>query len=365
MRLSFQKIFFAMACGAGLLALLFFGRQVLVPLAVALLASFILFPVCKKLEAWGFSRILATLTSIVGTTLIIAGLIYLFSSQIIRMADEFSDFGDKLRALSGQVIDFVNEHIPGAGNIEKKDVIEKSKEWAEKSGGKIMTGTFSATATFISSAVMVMVYTFLLLIYRTGLKRALVDAAAETNRERLSKMINEMQQVGQQYLLGMAIMVSILGLADSLALLALGIEHPFLFGYLAALLAIIPYVGTTIGGAIPFLYALMTKDSLWIPAGVVLSFWLIQAIETNFLTPKVVGGNLNINALAAIISLIVGGYLWGIAGMAIFLPLTSIFRVFCSYYTPLKPVAALLRDDLFVEARGPGLLKRMKSKLKK
>ena len=94
----------------------------------------------------------------------------------------------------------------------------------------------------------------------------------------------------------------------------------------------------------------MTKESIWIPVGIAACFWGIQAIEGNFLNPKIVGGKLNINVLAAILSLIVGGYLWDIAGMILFLPFAAIFKVFCSYFEELKPLDQLMGDELY-EAR--------------
>jgi predicted PurR-regulated permease PerM len=66
----------------------------------------------------------------------------------------------------------------------------------------------------------------------------------------------------------------------------IGIDSPFLFGFLAAVLAIIPYVGTIAGAAIPVLYSFMTYVCLWMPMAIAAFFWFVQVIESNFLTPK-------------------------------------------------------------------------------
>ncbi len=364
MSISFKNTFYVLACLAGFILLLHVGRPVLVSFSIAFLISLILYPVCKKLEKWGFSRIMAAITTLLAVTGVIVGIFYGFSSQIISLTSEFSDFGQKLRELLSKVVVFVNNNVSILPNIKEEDIIQKGAEWFKKSGGDIVSDTFSQTASLISGLIMVAVYTFLLLIYRTGLKEVLIQASRSDYNEKISEMISEIQKIGQQYLVGMGIMIVVLGVLYSLALLLVGIDHPFFFGFLASLLAIIPYVGTTIGATIPTLYAFMTSDSYWVPLGVVFSFWAVQFLENNFLNPKIVGGNLDLNALAAILSLIIGGFLWGVAGMAVFLPLTAILRVFCSYFDQLKPVSLFLGEELF-ESKKEDKLEQMKNKISK
>ncbi|TRX60496.1 AI-2E family transporter [Fulvivirga sp. M361] len=347
MQIHFRKTFYIFACVAALLALIYLGKPILITMTMALLSSFILYPICSRLERWGLSRVvaaLATLITIIGLTL---GVFYLFSTQIISLMSEFTDFEHKLVTLFESVVNFINNRVALVPDINSTDIIDSTQEWVEESGGDIMTNTFNRTAALLSGVLAVTVYTFLLLIYRSGLKNVAVSAASLPNQEKTAKMLGEIQKVGQHYLVGMSIMIGILGTANSLILLVFGIDHAFFFGFLAALLAIIPYVGTTLGALIPVLYALMTHSSYWIPLGVMLAFWFIQLIESNYLSPKIVGGNLNINALAAIISLIVGGYLWGVAGMILFLPMTAILKVICGYFDDLKPVSMLLGNSLY------------------
>jgi predicted PurR-regulated permease PerM len=75
-------------------------------------------------------------------------------------------------------------------------------------------------------------------------------------------------------------------------------------------------------------------------------FWGIQTIESNFLSPKIVGSSLNVNALAAILSLLIGASVWGIAGMVLFLPFAAILKVICEEFDQLKPIAMLISDDI-------------------
>src|SRR5690606_17310314 len=111
-----------------------------------------------------------------------------------------------------------------------------------------------------------------------------------------------------------------LGTINSLGLYIIGIEHAMLFGFFAAFLNIIPYIGTTIGGSLPVLYALLNYDELWRPIAVLIFYQLVQTVEGNFITPKIVGSKVSINPFIAIVVLIIGGFYWGIAGMVLSIP---------------------------------------------
>lgn len=102
-------------------------------------------------------------------------------------------------------------------------------------------------------------------------------------------MFKSIQQLGQKHLFGMVILTVIIGLANSLGLWIIGIENPFLFGFLGATLAIIPYIGTTMGAIVPVIYAFISYDSIWMAVAVAILFWAVQLVSDNFITPRIVG----------------------------------------------------------------------------
>lgn len=365
MGFSVRQLFYALASFFAITFLLYFGRPVVVPLAFALLISLILYPVAKFFEKHGSSRIWSTLWTIVAVTVVILGITYLFSAQIIRILREFDDFKMKLNDVLASVVTFLNEKVSLMPTIEEEDVKDFGRKWFSGQSRGILANTLNSTALFITNLVLTIIYTFLILLYRGGLKKAFTKFASPDKREYYSNMINRMQHVGQQYLSGMFILILILGVLNSLGLFLIGIDYPLFFGFLAAFLAIVPYVGTTLGGAIPTIYAFMIYDSYWYPLGVILLFWFIQIVEGNFLNPKIVGGNLNLNALVAILALISGGLIWGIPGMILFLPYMAIFKVACEHYNELKPISYILRDDLYKDNNEIPVTKRIKKIFKK
>ena len=345
MSLSFQKLFFAISTVIALFAILILAKPILVPLGFALLISFILFPLAKKLETWGINRMFAAFLSMLIMALIIGGGISFFLTQITNLPNVLSDFQDKIMGLLKDIIIYINSHVNLETDLEQDYLIEQLTEWFKNVAFPVAENTFYTTTSFLAGLLATIVYTFLLLIYRTGLTQAFIKFSPIDKRGIAFNMFKKVQKVGQKYLSGMIVLIIILGLANSLGLWIIGVDSPFLFGFLAAAMSIIPYVGTTLGASIPVLYAFMSHDSLWIPFAVAVLFWAIQLIESNFLSPKIVGSSLQINALAAILSLLIGSSVWGVAGMILFLPFVAMLKVICEEYEPLKPVALLIGDQ--------------------
>src|SRR6185369_15622792 len=117
------------------------------------------------------------------------------------------------------------------------------------------------------------------------------------------------------------------------------------FGFLSGLLTMIPYVGITIGATLPTLLALITKDSVWYAVGVVSVHMFVQFLEGNFITSKITGSRISINALAAILALLVGGKIWGIAGMILAVPAVGILKIILLYSSSLRSLVILLGDE--------------------
>ena len=316
---------------------------------MALFISFILLPVVKKLESWGLSKLLSAFFSMLMLFIIIGGSITLFSAQIMSLSDQLDDFTGKIMKTLSEAVVIFNRNISFIDDLNSEEMVAKGKEWIKESSGTLIQNAFSSSAAFLTGLITTIIYTFLLLIYRGGLTKAFVAFGDDENKSKIFRMLKNIQRVGKQYLSGMFLLITILGLANSIGLLIIGIDSPFLFGFLAAILSIVPYIGTTIGATIPILYAFMSSDSIWVPVAVMVLFWAIQIIESNFLSPKIVGSSVHVNALVAILSLIIGASVWGIAGMVLFLPFAAMLKVVCEEFEQLKPIAMIISDDISVK----------------
>ena len=278
--------------------------------------------------------------------IIIGGGITLFSNEIINLSNQLNDFTVKIMDTLSKVLVYINGNVDNMDDLNGEDVVERGKEIISNSFGSLAKSTFSNAASFLTGLVITIIFTFLFLIYRVGLTKAFVAFGNDENKVKIFRMLKNIQCVGKKYLSGMFLLIIILGVANSLGLWIIGIDSPFLFGFIAAILSIVPFIGTVIGASIPILYSFVSSDSLWIPFAVIILFWAIQTIESNYLNPKIVGSSLNVNPLVAILSLLIGSSVWGVAGMILFLPFVAILKVVCEEFDQLKPISMLISNDI-------------------
>ncbi|NJO86909.1 MAG: AI-2E family transporter, partial [Lewinella sp.] len=175
----------------------------------------------------------------------------------------------------------------------------------------LISASLSSTTAILLNFALVLIYTFLFLLYRSSFKRFLLQQFGPATRSAGSLLLFDVQQVAKKYFVGILTVALILGMLNSLGLYFIGIDFPILWGFLAATLSIIPYIGTILGGLLPFLYSFAAGDGYWQPVAIVVLYTSIQALEGNFITPKVVGRSVNINPLIAIVALFFGGKPFG------------------------------------------------------
>ena len=140
--------------------------------------------------------------------------------------------------------------------------------------------------------------------------------------------------------------MAILAVLNSIGLLIIGIKYAVFWGVLAALLSIIPYIGTTLGGTLPFLYAVATAGNWWQPLTVVALYAFIQQIEGNIITPKVVGNSVSINPMVALLAIILGGFIWGIAGIILAIPITGVVKILLDHNPRTRSFGFLLGTQM-------------------
>jgi predicted PurR-regulated permease PerM len=129
---------------------------------------------------------------------------------------------------------------------------------------------------------------------------------------------------------------------NSIGLLIVGLDYAIPFAIFASMLAIIPLVGAILGALPAIIYAFLFYDTLLLPLMVIAIFTVVQLLESSFLTPRIVGSKVSLNPFMAIIVLLLGAQVWGIAGMILSIPLIGIMRVGFSQVDELKPYGYLL-----------------------
>jgi predicted PurR-regulated permease PerM len=322
------------------------GKSILAPLAFSVLFGFLLLPICTRIEQYIHYRPFAILLSMLAALLPALAIIVMFSYQFSTVIEDMPSISQKLKRGLSEGIDLLQQYINVDTNSLEESLRSNFSTLLE-TPVQIIGQSLSSGSTILVSLLLIILFTFFLMLYRTSFKNFALMQFRRNEREEASTMIRQVEKVLQEYLYGLLMVILILGVLNSTGLYFIGIKYAAFWGFLAACLAIIPYIGTTLGGFLPFVYALATTGTLWQPAAVVLLYSSVQTLEGNFITPKVVGGSVSINPLAAILFLFVGGMIWGISGLILALPFVAVLKVVMEHITPLRPVSELLSSDLY------------------
>ena len=210
----------------------------------------------------------------------------------------------------------------------------------------LLQESFQSGTTIIANAILIMLITYFILLYRTAFKNFLFSQVNEKSRNSLEQLFNRIEKVTKRYVLGQGVVIIILGILIGSGLWFIGVPYAFFWGFLAGFLEIIPYVGTTIGVILPFTYMLIVSETLWQPWAVVVLYIFVQQIEGNFISPNIMGSSIKVNPLFIIMGLFLGGYAWGISGMILALPILAIMKEVFRTFDALKPLSYVMEDGL-------------------
>lgn len=319
------------------------AKSVLVPLLISGLLAVLISPLAGWLERHKIPKAMASLLSLVALLGFLAGLVYLLYNQLIGFADDLGALEAKVTVLLNNLNDFIKTHIEGVVPISVGSLKDNVFSYLKGNVSSITQGAI-ATASSITILFILPIYIFLFLYFRHFLVEFLMMAFADRHKDKVKNATGKIKKVVQNYIVGMFMVIIILAVLNSIALFSLGIKHALLFAVFAAMLNVIPYVGPLLGSTLPILFALLTKDSLWYPFGVFLAFYFIQLAESNFFTPRIVGGKVSMNPFMTIVALFMGNFIWGLMGMILFIPGMAVLKVIFDEIPGMEAYGFLLGD---------------------
>lgn len=323
---------------------LILAKNILIPLAVSVFFAYLLFPIVAKIEKWGAHRGLATILVILVAIGIIGSLILLVSVRISNLDIDLVQVKEQVDHKVESLITIVEQRLKLNSHTLDESFNRISENffnsWETKLGS-----VFSTTTTTLFQVFILPVYTFFLLFYRTKTAHFIIRLVKRKDRAKVIAIMREVSHITTRYMGGLLMVVLILAILNSIGLVIIGIPHAILFGVGAAILNLIPYVGTFIGGLIPIMFVFFTEqEPFQTMMQIFLMFWIVQFLENNLITPGIVGNNIKINPFAIIFSLLLGNLIWGVAGMLIVVPLLAILKVIMRNVDELKPFAYLISD---------------------
>lgn len=340
-----QKVAYSLIIVLAVGFLLFVGQRLLLPLFYAILFSIAVTPIDKKVRSWGTPRWVSITITLFVVVLPILSVLFVLGWQISNIVDGLPSIVDSLKRGSEQVVAWIGNHIPMPSGDIGQIVSDNISKVLEKPLSLVGAG-LQSTGTLVVAAGLCVVYTFFLLFYRESLKDLLVQTFDKEDRPEVKEAIRGMKETIQAYIGGMGLVMLLLAVVNSIGLFAIGIEYALFWGALAGTLAIIPYIGTLISGLLPFLYAIATTDTLWQPVAVIVFFGIVQQLEGNVITPKIVGSKVDINPFIAVLALVFFGTFWGLAGIILSIPIVAAVRIVLTHITGMGAYVELMGSSL-------------------
>ena len=314
----------------------------LIPFTFGIFLAMLVVPLTNFLEDHKFNRVWSSLISTFSLFIILGVLSYLFIIQ-------FSQFADQLPGIRADIeaeIENLQEQIAAATGVP----LEEQKEIIERRTRSLWMVIESQIAMFIGSILdftlkflLAFVYVFLLLLYRKKFTGFIIRIySSREERENARDAINKISRVVYQYLLGRAQVMLALAVMYYVTFIIFGLPFALLFTLFGALITIIPYIGPLISGLLPVIFALIFFDSVSVKLTFIVILIIIHLVESYIFEPFFVGKEVKLNALAVVIAIILGGIIWGVAGMILFVPLTATIKIVSNHSEKLKPLGALL-----------------------
>jgi len=327
-----------------LLALvLHYGKPFFVPLTFAGLLSMLLLPVSLKLEGWGMNKAVAIVLSILLIVLFFGGIIALLAWQISDISQDASQIEHSIQQKIQQVKQYVSNTL-GISPQKQQELFQKQ----QSSGGKLasfLSGALTSVGAVFTNFLLVLVYIFLFMYFREHLKKFILKLFPKTQQAEAGKVIESSRKVAQKYITGLMLMIIGLWIMYSIGFAIVGVKNFFFFAILCGLLEIVPFVGNLIGNILTVVVSLAQGGDMNLVIGILVTYGLVQFIQSYILEPLVVGSEVSIHPVFTIIGIVAGEFIWGIAGMILAIPILGITKIVCDHVEPLKPFGFLIGEE--------------------
>lgn len=328
-----------------LATLLYIAQGILVPLFFAILLATLLVPVVNFLERIRIPKVLAIILAILVSLCVIVGIIYFLSHQVSVFLEDIDTIKERLGKITRDLHAWVRETF-NVSTTKQKQYLKDTAENMKDNGPGIVGQTVMSITSLLSYIVFLPIYTFLILYYKELIRKFLISLFKNGSEEQVGEVLYLSRTIGQHYILGLMIDMSIVFTLNSVGFLILGIKYAIFLALVGALLNLVPYIGMLVANVFCMLITLVssenTTDVLWV--AVILA--AVQLVDNNFLVPMIVGNRVRINALVTIVGVVVGGALCGVAGMFLAIPAIAVLKVIFDHVGDLKPWGMLLGDDV-------------------
>jgi predicted PurR-regulated permease PerM len=356
-----RHAFFWLATAALLVTIFALGQEVLVPLALSVVISFALSPLVKRGERY-FGRGLAVALVTVVAIAAVGGFGYLLKRQLVDLSDKVTKYsdsmtrkiaslrGDQAGGLSGltRTIDKM-AHDLDQRVVETKEARPVKLVPAESSATDRIAGIVGPVVAPLAKALIVLVLVIFLLVKHEDLRDRFIRLAGRRNVTLTTRTLDEAGHRISRFLMHQSAINAGFGVVVAFGLFLIGIPYPPLWGFLAAVLRFVPFVGTLLATLLPAMLAFAQYPGWWQTLATIGLFLGLDGLAAYLVEPVVIGSKTGVSSIAMLVSAIFWAWLWGPVGLVLSTPMTVCLAVLGKHVARLEFLSVLLSDEPALE----------------
>ena len=349
-------------------AILHFAQDVLVPVALAIMLTFLLAPLVSRLERWGVNRPIAVALTTLVAFAVLTVLVYMVAHQFLRLVEDLPSYRDnlvtKIRAFEGgasgggiersvETVKELSEELQkssprkaAATGIAKVQIVEPPPSVTQ-----VLRALFGPLIGPLSTAAVVIVFVIFMLLQREDLRDRLVRLLGAGQMHTTVTALDDAGQRVSRYLLMQTLINAIQGAVVAAGLHLIGVPNALLWGALTVVLRFIPYLGPLLAAVGPIALSLAFFPGWTEPLMVIGLILTLELITNNVLEPRLYGSSVGVSSFALIVAAVFWTWLWGTAGLFLATPLTVCLAVMGKYIPQLEFVNVMLGDQPVLEQR--------------
>ena len=330
-------------------AILYLAREVLIPLALAILLTFLLAPVVRRLEGWRLGRVPSTLLAVAIAFSAIAGIGYVAARQALSLAAKLPEYreniGAKFRTVRGQQESTLGKAADAIKQLENEASTESAPIAVAETAPSPSAALVEWVSPFvkpIGTAGAVIIFTILLLLNRESMRERLIGMIGTRRINVTTQALGEASYRVSNYLYMQLVVNACFGIPFGIALWLIGIPNAMLWGLLGTLLRFVPYAGVWVAVSMPAILAFAIFDGWTQVAWTIGVFLTLELILVNAVEPWLYGRSAGLSPIAILLAALFWTWLWGPVGLLLAVPLTVCVAVMGRYIPELGYLNVLL-----------------------
>ncbi len=332
-----------------LIAALYFGKPFMMPIVIAGLLSFLLKPLVRLLARAHVPQVLGAMI-VMG---VFFGLIGFGVTRVVQPATEWvAKAPETMRRVDEKFHYLVRraQRISRAASqvedITKQATADSDTQRVEVKEQVLIKTVFVYTKSFVAG----LIETIVLLFFMLGAGDLFMEKMVRVlptlhDKKKAVEIAHEVQHSLSTFLFTITLINAVLGLLVGFAAWAVGLPNPALWGVLAGLLNFIPYFGPITGVAVLMIVGFVTFDEPWRAILPAIIYLVLHGVESNVITPLILGRRLTLNPLVIFISLMFWTWLWGIPGALLSIPMLMMMKILCDHFKPLASIGEFLSGE--------------------